>query len=438
MNMSKRRHVALPLALLVLAACSDGGTAASSPAASGSPNASVPSVATPSASPSGSVTPPNLPACVTSSSSVTPYAGGTLAVYDGEAPNGHVVCVVTVSGSNGRVVTAAIGAKRTSPPAIPCHPPPPSGCAPIDPPYVSTTNDKVYFLDGNTTVRSLAANGSATKVTTIPGTATAVAAFAVSPDDTQIAVGVIDSSSSSSSIYVENLSGGGRTNVLTSSVPYYWPVGWHAGKIVLASGPAYGANPLNPYGAYGYALVDPTAGAKPAALGKGDCIPSGTLTAAGTACIVRPGTQCLEDLVANAVSPYYYSSCLRRVDWSGAEITFLVPNSDYTSTFTVNYAALSLDGQQIVTDSLGRLFAPVSPVHGGNNFLGTTTYTLKPPSRPCMGWNADVMSWTYVNPDGSSDVRLLGASFVGAADIAPGVPSSPVNGDLIGTVPGGL
>jgi hypothetical protein len=261
----------------------------------------------------------------------------------------------------------------------------------------------------------------------------------VSPDNTQIAVGVIDFSSSSGSIYVENLSGGGHANVLTSSVPYYWPVGWHAGKIVLASGPAYGVNPLNPYGAYGYALVDPTAGAKPAALGKGDCIPSGTLTAAGTACIVRPGTQCLEDLVANAVSPYYYNSCLRRVDWSGAETTFLLPNSDYTSTFTVNYAALSTDGQQIVIDNLGSVFAPVSPVHGGNNFLGTTTSTLKPPSRPCMGWiNAEVMSWTYVNPDGSSDVRLLGAAFVGATDIAPGVPSSPVNGNLLGTVPEGL
>jgi hypothetical protein len=371
---------------------------------------------------------------------VSPYPGGTLAVYDGDSPVGHVVCVVTVSGSNARVLTTAIAARRTSMPVADCTAA--TGCVlPIDPPYVSTSNDKVYFLDGNTTVRSLAANGSATKVTTIPGTGTAVAAFAVSPDNTQIAVGVIDFSSApkKGSLYVESLSGGGHTDVLTSSGPYYWPVGWHAGKIVLASGPAMGGTRLNPYGASGYALVDPTAGARPVALGTGDCIPSGTLTAAGTACIVRPGTQCLEDLVANAVSPYYYNSCLRRVDWSGAETTFLLPNSDYTSTFTVNYAALSTDGQQIVIDNLGKLFAPVSPVHGGNNFLGTTTSTLKPPSRPCMGWiNAEVMSWTYVNPDGSSDVRLLGASFVGATDIAPGVPSSPVNGNLLGTVPEGL
>ena len=437
--MSKGRLFALPLVLLELAACSNGGTAAISPATSGSPNASAPPVATTSTSASGSVTPPNLPACITSTSRVSPYPGGTLAVYDGVAPGGHVVCVVTVSGSSARVLTAATGARRSPAPARACHPPPPGGCVRIDPPYVNTSNDKVYFLDGDTTVRSLAANGSVTKVTTIAGTVSGLATFAVSPDDTQIAVGVIDFSSLSGSIYVENLSGGGHTNVLTSSVPYYWPVGWHAGKIVLASGPGYTPNPLNPYGAHGYALLDPTAGARPVALGTGDCIPSGTLSEAGTACIVRPGTQCLEDLVANAVSLYFYNSCLRRVDWSGAETTFLLPNSDYASTFTVNYAALSSDGQQIVVDSLGKVFAPVSPVHGGNNFLGATTYTLKPPSRPCMGWiNADVMSWTYVNPDGSSDVRLLGAGFVGATDIEPGVPSSPVNGDLIGTVPGGL
>jgi hypothetical protein len=53
-----------------------------------------------------------------------------------------------------------------------------------------------------------------------------------------------------------------------------------------------------------------------------------------------------------------------------------------------------------------------------------------------MGWiDGSTFSYTYQNPDGSSDVRLIGATFAGSTEIAPGVPSSPVNGDLVGTVP---
>jgi hypothetical protein len=114
-----------------------------------------------------------------------------------------------------------------------------------------------------------------------------------------------------------------------------------------------------------------------------------------------------------------------------------MPNNEATTTLKVNYAALSPDGQEIVTDQLGKVFAPVSPVHGGNNFVGINLVLgLKQPARPCMGFiNNNLLSWTFVNPDGSSDVRLMGATFEGSTDIAAGVPSSPVNGDLVGTVP---
>ena len=193
---------------------------------------------------------------------------------------------------------------------------------------------------------------------------------------------------------------------------------------------------MNPYHATGYALIDPTAGAQPVALGRGDCIPSGTLTPAGTACIVRPGTQCIEGLVANATSPYYYNSCLRRINWDGAETVYLISNTSYASTFTVSYAALSPNTLEITTDQLGRLAPPVSATHGGNNFLGLGPAAIRPPVRPCMGWIDGVtFSFTFVNPDGSSDVRIIGATFAGSTEIAPGVPSSPINGDLVATVP---
>jgi hypothetical protein len=344
-----------------------------------------------------------------------------------------VVGFKNASGLNvsAKVLASVTVAKRTDIP-FKCF-----NCFATDPPYVSTSKTHIYVLDGKSTVSMLSPDGSLKKVASIPGTDNTRAAFAISPDDSLIAVGLMDFSSLTTKLYVERLGGGGRVDVFSAPGPYfYWPVRWRNGKIVLATGPN-SESFANPYHGTGYALIDPIAGAQPVALGSGDCIPSGTVTAAGTACIVRPGTLCLEDLVANAVSPYYYNSCLRSLSWSGSETTFLMPNNEATTTLKVNYAALSPDGQEIVTDQLGKVFAPVSPVHGGNNFVGINLVLgLKQPARPCMGFiNNNLLSWTFVNPDGSSDVRLMGATFEGSTDIAAGVPSSPVNGDLVGTVP---
>lgn len=407
--MSRGTLFALPLVLLALAACDTGG-----PTAQRSPSVSP--------SPKGWST------------------TGTLAVYDGQSATGHTVWVVGVANATARVLAKVTLARRTQVPVAFCPPPPPpaSGCGSgFDLPYVSTSKTKIYVLDGDRNVRIVSPDGSTAIVTSVPGTTADRAAFAVSPDDNLIAVATINFALPLTSLYVENLRGGGHVDILHAIPSVYWPIGWRNGKILLAHSGDGGV--LNPYGASAYALVDPTAGAKPVRLGTGDCVPSGTLTAAGTACIVHPGTPCLEGLVANAVSPYYYNSCLRRIAWNGAETTFLVPNNSYTSTFTVNYAALSPDGQQITTDQLGKLEAPVSDTHGGNEFLGPGAATLRPPARPCMGWiDGTTFSFSYVNPDGSTDVQLMGARFEGSTEIAPGVLSSPVDGELVGTVPNEL
>jgi hypothetical protein len=406
--MNRGRLLALLPILLVMVACNSGG-----PTAQASPSSS------PSPSPSAQGWPTT----------------GTLAVYDGPSADrsSHTVWVVGFSGSapnaTANVITTVKLASRADIP-LKCI-----GCFALDPPYVSTSKTQIYVLDGNSTVSTLAPDGSLKKVTAIPGTDNARAAFAVSPDDSQIAVGVMDFASGKFSVYVENLHGGGHVDVFGGAAPFYWPIRWRNGKIVLASGPNTQTF-MNPYHATGYALIDPTAGAQPVALGRGDCIPSGTLTPAGTACIVRPGTQCIEGLVANATSPYYYNSCLRRVNWDGTETAYLISNTSYMSTFTVSYAALSPNTLEITTDQLGRLAPPVSATHGGNNFLGLGPAAIRPPVRPCMGWIDGVtFSFTFVNPDGSSDVRIIGATFAGSTEIAPGVPSSPINGDLVATVP---
>ena len=309
--------------------------------------------------------------------------------------------------------------------------------APIDPPYVSLSNDAIYVLDGDAALKAVLPNGTLTNVRSVPGTAKERAAFAVSPDDSQIAIAIITYSPGSSKLFVENLRGGGHVDVMTSSGTAYWPVGWHQGKIVLASGRVDHGTLLNPFNAIGYALVDPTAGAQPTPLGTGDCTPSGTLTPAGTACIKDPGTQCIDGVVANPEPTPYYKTCLRRIDWSGTETNFLVPMNAYTSSFSVAYAALSVTGQQILTDQLGTVFAPTSATHGGNEIPGS--YHVTVPPFPSMGWIDDVRySFAYVYPDGVTRDRIVGAAFAGEADVAPGVPGSPVTGLLIGTLPARL
>jgi hypothetical protein len=405
--MSTGRLFALPLVFLVLAACDIGGTPQPSPAAKAWPT------------------------------------GSPLAVYDGRVANGsgHTVSVVSFDNAGGpnataKVLATATLAERTGLAAPTC--PGGSNCTGrIDLPMVSTSKSHIYVLDGDTTVKLLAPGGSLTKVTSIPGTAHVHAAFAVSPDDSQIAVGTIDFADFGFRVYVENLHGGGHVDLFYGGVgPFYWPIGWHAGKVVLAAG--FLTTWLNPYETSGYALVDPIAKAQPVAMGKFDCIPSGTLTVAGTACIARPGTQCLEDPVSNATSTYYYS-CLRRVGWSGSETNFLLPSNSYTSAFTVSNAALSPDGQVIITDQLGRVLAPLSDTHGGNSFLGSSSASVQSNLR--LGWiSNELFSTTVISSDGNSTQSILALNppDYNAIHGVPFAGAAPTVGSLVGTLPGGL
>lgn len=111
-------------------------------------------------------------------------------------------------------------------------------------PPVSASDDKVYYRDGNTRIKSLTPEGQTANVTTVPGSATKVSFFSVSPDDSRIAVLVEDLSPSTTiklSLYVEDLTGHtNHTVIFTNTVPKFknettlWPMGWHNGLLVLA------------------------------------------------------------------------------------------------------------------------------------------------------------------------------------------------------------
>jgi len=62
-----------------------------------------------------------------------------------------------------------------------------STAAVLQPP-VSASDTKVYYRDGNTKIKFLTPDGQTGNVTTVPGSATKISFFSVSPDDTRIAV----------------------------------------------------------------------------------------------------------------------------------------------------------------------------------------------------------------------------------------------------------
>ena len=124
-------------------------------------------------------------------------------------------------------------------------------------PPVSASDTTVYYRDGDTTIRSLKADGSGGDVTTVPGSATTVSFFAVSPDDQRIAVMVEDMAPPGTTatadrltpgnivslrLYVEDLHGHGHhVELYRATVPKgngaltMWPMGWDQGALVVAS-----------------------------------------------------------------------------------------------------------------------------------------------------------------------------------------------------------
>jgi hypothetical protein len=124
----------------------------------------------------------------------------------------------------------------------------------VEPP-VSATNDKVFYRDGDTKIRFLTPAGQTGDATTVPGSATTVSFFSVSPDDQRIAVLVEDFSPSTFirlGLYVEDLNGGGNhvgiystTTLKGPSATTLWPMGWHQGALLLAQMKACSNDPTN-------------------------------------------------------------------------------------------------------------------------------------------------------------------------------------------------
>ncbi len=250
---------AVPALALLLISCGEG-------AAQPSPHPGSPSAihtATAAPSPSASPVPAMLPLGVVVKDFL-PADGGpnySLSLFD----------------LSGRVVATASGAKRS---------------VFVQMPNVSASNTHLYYLDGDSRVMALALDGTSAAATTVAVAANSAAVFAVSPDDSRIAVAIITLPyPAKTRIYVEDVQGGGNhVELFSSTTVLEWPVGWHQGHIVIAVG--LNAQPQNAYEGFerataGYHVADASTGARIATVCAG-YQGSGPPVAAGSVCSKYP------------------------------------------------------------------------------------------------------------------------------------------------------
>ena len=261
---TSRHAAALGLTAMLLAgACSlPGGGSAKSP----SPLASSTRASTPPANPSQSPS----PVAVAS-------AYGVLI-----SPLGSSTYTVSLVGIDGRVVASQ---QANTPGTVTC-----GGAAALVPPPVSTSDTRVYFMDALGVVRYLAPNGDAGQAITLPIGPSRRSLFAVSPDDTLMAVVVLDfaAGGTTTRLYMYQLQAGGAQNLLfsQSGSSTLWPTGWHGPtSLVLAKVPAcaqggglFSAAPQE------FHVVDPKTAVRRFTIGGPNCVIAGPPTAAGAIC----------------------------------------------------------------------------------------------------------------------------------------------------------
>lgn len=162
-------------------------------------------------------------------------------------------------------------------------------------PEVSASSTALYILDGDSAVHKLfLTDGHQSTVAKLPVLSGQEAAFAVSPDDSQMAYAVLDFTRTPVhvTLYTQTFAVSSAAHkIFESDTDYVWPAAWHGGMLVLAH--AYGpyeesiskAAPArdNPYSAISYHIVDPSTADRVVLMGA--CTVSGPLSSVGSACI---------------------------------------------------------------------------------------------------------------------------------------------------------
>jgi hypothetical protein len=190
---------------------------------------------------------------------------------------------VSLVGIDGRVVASQVA---NTPGTVTCA----GAAAGVVPLPVSTSNTRVYFMDALGVVRYLAPNGDAGQTITLPIGPARRSLFAVSPDDTLMAVVVIDfiAGGANTKLYMYQLQPGGSQLLLFSQTgaSTLWPTGWHgATSLVLAKVPSctQGGGPFC-CGPQEFHVVDPKTAVRRFTIGGATCVIAGPPSAAGAVC----------------------------------------------------------------------------------------------------------------------------------------------------------
>lgn len=404
-----RIAVALGLVLLIAACAEPGVTSTASPAG----------ISTPGQSPAGTSTPGPSPA--------GPWA---VMVHRAGVGELYIVQLVTFDGRGGPFAQAiSRSSKQYWFPPSPC----PQGRCPegetagYTMPETSISSTRVYFLDGETVVKSLSPDGSVQTVMNISAPENSQVVFAVSRDDRRIAVSVITlalsrvAASFNEVMYVEDLGTGlNRVDIYTSTTDGEWPVGWHSGDLIIGVGSSDLFALDNPYGVVGYHLVDPDTGRRIAAL---DCA-KGLLVRTGSACAsgwCTTWTACTD-------------GTLGKQGWDGVKTLFTIPSNPMPKILMAwnNSAELSPDGSRIAADNL------VDPQTGQTEtrlLSSGASSSLTLLGAP-QGWLDD----SHVVVSSASAVWIVDADNGGGATMMQGLQTIPQQGMpmLSGILPANL
>ena len=289
-------------------------------------------------------------------------------------------------------------------------------------PYVSASDSRVYYLDGDQQIRWLKADGTSGVAGQVGGGPRVHATFSVSPDDSRIAVALLDYSTNpvALTLYVEDVATGAQHSVIfTSTSRYVWPIGWHAGQLVVAYlGPnavpfkskeiLYTGRDLtsypygtNPYGGINAHVISPINAQRLTIIGGGGN--SGLLNASGSA-IVQGGT----------------------VDWSG-NYSWNIANG-YGSISAVG--SIAPDGRKIVACCWP------APAASGELAIWSTDGSTGPAQ--AAGTSGDWVGWFdqthfitgfYQRADGRSSVVDIGNGSVSSVDVY-GIVAAMIPGNL--------
>jgi hypothetical protein len=253
-------------------------------------------------------------------------------------------------------------------------------------------------MDALGVVRYLSPNGDTGQAVTLPIGPGRRSLFAVSPDDTLMAVVVLDftAGGATTKLYMYQLQAGGSQNLLFSQSGAFtlWPTGWHgSNNLVLAKVPActQGGGPLC-CGPQEFHVVDPKTAFRRFTIGGASCVIAGPPSPAGAVC---------EDTTAYAQANV--------LDWTGATV-HSYPVSGPTPAY------LSPDGTVFAVPVVAAPTTSVLPTNASVNLTA-------------CGW----IDNTHLLSGGDAQHQPS------VGDIATGqVLPVPAVGDCAGRIPGGL